>query len=131
MTILNEIRMNNLQRIKTFPLLESQTNSLFNNQQSSTHEQITYEDIQLQTRGIFDSAPTGMWLLGQDPRNYYGVKFLHDTKIFMADNCFLNPSLGNYVIDKSGSIYIENGDFSVPIFCLHVHSKEIDLFNIS
>lgn len=129
MTILQEIRKVNSYRIKTFPILESTTNTLFNIQQPFTFEQISFGDIQLKTGGIFDSAPIGMWLLGQDPRNHYGIKFLHDTKIFISDKCYINPSLGNYVIDKSGSIYLKNGDISIPIFCLHVHSKEIRLFN--
>lgn len=82
-----------------------------------------------QTNGLFDSAQIGMWLLGMDPRNTYGVLRIHDRAILDSGEAPLDPSRLNYSIDSDGALnmILEDGK-TYPIFSLHVHSKELQIF---
>jgi hypothetical protein len=81
------------------------------------------------TKGVFDSAQIGMWLLGMDPRNTYGVLQIHDRAILDSGEAPLEPSRLNYSIDSDGALnaIFEDGK-TYPIFSLHVHSKELQMF---
>lgn len=82
-----------------------------------------------QTNGLFDSAQIGMWLFGMDPRNTYGVLRIHDRAILDSGEAPLDPSRLNYSIDSDGALnmILEDGK-TYPIFSLHVHSKELQIF---
>jgi hypothetical protein len=82
-----------------------------------------------QTNGLFDSAQIGMWLLGMDPRNTYGVLRIHNRTILDSGEAPLDPSRLNYSIDNDGRLnaILEDGK-TYPIFSLHVHSKELQIF---
>ena len=75
--------------------------------------------------GIFDPAPYGMWLTGQDPRNNWGFirKFigLHDS--IAAPEKFL------YSASSDGTLKLSDSTNSYFLFNLHIHSKRINLFN--
>jgi hypothetical protein len=72
--------------------------------------------------GIFDSAPLGMWLLGQDPRNHLGriVRYRE------LPESYIQPQQVQINFDETkNTLYINS---QVPIFNLHVHSKEVKYF---
>jgi hypothetical protein len=81
------------------------------------------------TKGVFDSAQIGMWLLGMDPRNTYGVLRIHDRAILDSGEAPLEPSRLSYSIDGDGALnaIFEDGK-TYSIFSLHVHSKELQIF---
>lgn len=85
----------------------------------------------VQTKGVFDSAQIGMWLLGMDPRNTYGVLRIHDRGILDKGEAPIDPSRMSYSIDdiRGLNAILEDGK-NYPIFSLHVHSKELQLFKL-
>lgn len=85
----------------------------------------------VQTNGVFDSAQIGMWLLGMDPRNTYGVLRIHDRGILDGGEAPIDPSRMSYSIDGIGELnaIFEDGK-TYPIFSLHVHSKDLQLFKL-
>ena len=85
----------------------------------------------VQTNGVFDSAQIGMWLLGMDPRNTYGVLRLHNRGILDSGEAPIDPSRMSYSMDDVGGLHagFEDGK-TYPIFSLHVHSKELQLFKL-
>ena len=92
---------------------------------SSKSSHINFE----RTNGLFDSAQIGMWLLGMDPQNTYGVLRIHDRAILDSGEAPLDPSRLNYSINNDGGLdaILEDGK-TYPIFSLHVHSKELKIF---
>ena len=79
--------------------------------------------------GIFDPQALGMWLAGIDPRNNYGVTRIHSEEIFENGISIVNPTEERFSIDKNGNIYFEISKEKLPIFNLHVHSKNRKLFS--
>ena len=68
--------------------------------------------------GIFDSAPLGMWLMGQDPRNHYGILQRH---IHLSDS-YIDPQRLR-VGSQKPTIIVYDGDETFQLFNLHLHSK--------
>jgi hypothetical protein len=73
--------------------------------------------------GIFDSAPIGMWLLGQDPRNHLGriIRFKE-----LAES-YIQPQFTKYSFNSDAQTLVTST--GTQIFNLHVHSKEISYFD--
>jgi hypothetical protein len=76
--------------------------------------------------GIFDPASIGMWLTGQDPRNKWGVKVLHQE--MLSGGSLVNPGSCAFEISPEGNLFIRQNGGMIPVFNLHVHSKEVKLF---
>ena len=82
--------------------------------------------------GIFDGAAIGMWLLGHDPRNNYGKYKIHDDSPIKNGNSWVNPGGINYEITNSGqllAVSADNPHVKIPIWNLHVHSKNPKLLS--
>jgi hypothetical protein len=78
--------------------------------------------------GIFDPAGIGIWLTGTEPRNFFGVSKKFDTRSLVNSKAFLNPGRVKFHFQPSGQlIYIEDG-MNIPIYTLHIHSKNLDYF---
>lgn len=77
----------------------------------------------VEDRGIFDGASIGMWLTGEDPNNHRGVlrrlKHLSDGPIDLRGVKFQIIGSNLYLLDK---------DKFVPVYNLHIHSKNRILF---
>jgi hypothetical protein len=71
-------------------------------------------------QGIFDSAPIGMWLLGQDPRNYLGKIVRHRD----LPESYVQAQEFDYSFENSLIV-----DEKICIYNLHVHSKELRYFS--
>ena len=118
-------------KIKILPSLPSENKSKLINQNSKTELNDTsilsaYFDL---FGGIFDSAPIGMWLLGQDPRNHFGKLILHDDSFISSGDSFVNPSGVTYDINENGCIFINDENRRYPLYCVHIHSKEQKVFS--
>lgn len=83
--------------------------------------------------GIFDGLALGQWLCGTDSRTTYGLTVLHENNDFSPDNLKnLKQYLDGRLIlrDDNKSFVLTKGSEVRPIFSLHIHSKDIELFSI-
>ncbi len=85
---------------------------------------------QLGFDGIFDGACIGVWLTGQDPRNHFGSTIIHDLDLVERDHTVVDPSRFRYRVTPEGNVLVR-GELGaeVPIFNLHIHSKNENLFS--
>lgn len=77
-------------------------------------------------KGIFDAATWGQYIGGEDPRNTLGIRrVFHVLKHHAVD-----PSRFNWFYEsETESPYVSVGSRKVPIFCLHIHSKDSKFFS--
>ena len=80
-------------------------------------------------KGIFDGAAIGQYLGGVDPRNKAG-----DTSGFINETCVVKYNNYNFtwIKNKDGFKlpYIIIDNENIPIFNLHIHSKNLSKFTI-
>jgi hypothetical protein len=119
------------EKIKILPSLPNKNKSkLINHNSKNLLGDISFlSDNFDEFDGIFDSAPIGMWLLGQDPRNHFGKLILHDDSFISSGDSFVNPSRVVYDMNENGHIFIKDESLKYPLYCLHVHSKEQKIFS--
>jgi len=130
MTILNEIRRTNDSAVTIFPSLPYQESYLMNQKSGiSINSQIQISSEFSFFGGIFDPAAIGVWLLGKNPENSYARLILHDRWIIDTGDSFIDPSGVNYTFKPDGNLYLVEKENHIPIFNLHVHSKNFDLLN--
>jgi len=130
MKALLKIRVANPERVTTAPSLSKEVASTLSKDSKITLElaadlSAMYSDF----GGIFDSAAIGMWLTGCDPRNYYGFTRIFDTKTVQEAAPYLDPSQFEYKVDVSGRLTALVEGSEISIWCLHIHSKNLELFN--
>jgi hypothetical protein len=130
MKALKNIRELNPARVLTAPSLSLKiTNDLIQKRLIDKYLITELSDLSEHFKGIFDPAAIGMWLTGCDPRNHYGFTRIFDTKEVLKSNPYVDPSLFEYTFSKSGVLAIRAHDVEVPIWCLHIHSKDLRFFN--
>jgi hypothetical protein len=76
--------------------------------------------------GVFDSLAVGMWLAGEDPRNSGG--FVRYLRTYPKSYFLFSPSEVRFEIENS-RLFGHIGSARQEIFSLHVHSKDIRLFD--
>jgi hypothetical protein len=106
MTVLSIIRNSSPDKVYLLPTISSPTSDLF--------------------EGLFDGASIGMWLHGRDPRNHYGLVSRH----IPLPNSDDKAEIPKYRM-SDGLLSINIGSVVVPLFNLHVHSKNRSLFGAS
>lgn len=75
---------------------------------------------------IFDAAAIGQYLGGVDPRNIPG-----DTKGFVNETCVIKYDQFEFIWQQSGNFrrpFMKFDELSIPIFNLHIHSKNLAEF---
>ena len=126
MSALREIRRNYPSMCHVIPNIISKTDLAQNRSHGPEKSASVFRKM---TDGIFDSAQIGMWLVGMDPRNTYGVLRIHDRSILDSGEAPLDPSRLNYSLDQNGCLHaILEDKIVLPIFSLHIHSKRLQLF---
>ncbi len=112
------------QLLPTSPSLKSALPSASESHLDSIHKST------LLFNGFFDGRDLGMYLFGDDPRNKRGFSFVRkfDTRFYL-DASELSFVLNNdrdfpYIFDPFKNTFI-------PIFTLHIHSKNLKLFNLA
>jgi len=77
--------------------------------------------------GIFDGAAIGQYLGGVDPRNQEG-----DTRGFVNETTEIKYNCYTFIWKKIKSLYypylINDDSKEIPIFNLHIHCKNLNLF---
>ena len=74
--------------------------------------------------GIFDSSTWGQFLLGIDPKNYLGIRLIYHTQ----KNHAIKTSNAYISIDDKGNIKLRQGKTDLNLYSLHVHSKDLRIF---
>lgn len=122
MTLLREVSKNHPDRIMYFPVAESPNSQLLNKDASEEFSKRASSQFG-KFEGIFDAAPIGMWLTGQDPRNHRG-RILRYKPI---PESYVDPTMlrGRLELKEEILNYKEN----IPIYDLHIHSKARNLFS--
>lgn len=104
--------------IDNLPIMKENSTIKTNHFELLTNNSSHYE-------GIFDAAAIGQYLGGIDPRN-------GKVKHFVNESCCVNYSKYNFIwkVNSSGfkCPYIIINDLEIPIYNLHVHSKNIKQF---
>jgi hypothetical protein len=105
------------------PLINSRNKS-----DSRSHAKISENFTQFD--GIFDPAAIGMWLTGQDPRNYFGFTRIKFRNIIDSGDSFIDPSNVKYVLAARGELYLIAEGVKLTVWNLHIHSKNLELFGL-
>lgn len=120
MTALSKLGMQD-PRVRYFPIAESSTSEYLNFSNLSHASSMRVTDLYPKFNGIFDSAPIGMFELGQDPRNNWGLV----RRGIKLDHSGVFAERYKLVLCNDGTLKTSKG---IEVFCLHVHSKEVKLF---
>ena len=131
MSVLSALRKKHNQDYELFPSLSLSVPELYN--PLNNLENVIFEQISNSKNfpgGVFDAAPIGMWLTGHDPRNNYGHANLHDPSPLISGDSVVEPSKVNYLLDSSFNLKVksEHADVAINVWCLHIHSKALELF---
>ena len=125
MHVLGEISKKDSYFFQLLPTSPSMKNALPS--ASEAHLESIHKSTQL-FKGFFDGFDLGMYLFGNDPRNKRGISFVRrfDTRFYLNVR-ELSFALNNdrdfpYIYDTFKNTFI-------PIFTLHIHSKNLKLFN--
>lgn len=74
--------------------------------------------------GLFDPLTYGLHLLGEDPKNNYGkIFFGSKPKLHLISSLDLDFKV------EFNSLYLKSNCREYPIHCLHIHSKNLKVFN--
>jgi hypothetical protein len=77
--------------------------------------------------GIIDGLDIGYFLFGEDPRNHRGKRFLRT----ILPEYYLNPRFLKFSYSHSRKfINISTSSGEIPIYSLHIHSKDLRLFDL-
>ena len=120
MKVLSRISQDFLEQVSFCPIAPCPDSKLFSSgipEESRIRNSIGTEYF----GGIFDSAPIGMWTLGQDPRNHHG--FIK-RGISLVDS-YVQPQMLTTNPNDGDQLIVEG---QLPIFNLHVHCKEPKYF---
>lgn len=79
--------------------------------------------------GLFDAAAIGMWLTGVDPQNNYGVTRYFDSQLIDEAGFFVKPDRLNLTFSPTGKLIALIDDKCYDIYCLHIHSKSLNIFS--
>jgi len=129
MTALSILSHNFDQQFKILPSSPKLKNSLLNNYNTCVNEKSSiYENFNL-FGGIFDPAPFGMWITGQDPRNHFGFTQVKSRNIIESGDSYVDPSKFRYKLNNLGELSVSINGTITYLWSLHVHSKNKKLFN--
>lgn len=119
MTALNLIAKQNVDWVKILPT--------WSETWASTGVSQEYVSLTAHFGGIFDAASLGTWILGQDPRNHWGIVRRFD----VFSDYILNFTNFKFHVDDRGSFFADYEGQLSKVFTLHVHSKELKYFKIN
>lgn len=120
MTLLKEVSTAYPDSIIKLPIAEGPDSAFFA-QNVTKEDRLRNSEYFQHFSGVFDAAPLGMWITGQDPRNHRGTLLLHTNH---ADS-YIQPNQVSY--EWVGGSLITSVQEAIKIFNLHVHSKEVSL----
>jgi hypothetical protein len=72
-----------------------------------------------------------VWLTGKNLENTHGTLVLHDRWLVDSGDSYVDPSAVDYILTPSGEIYLIDMNTLIPVYNLHIHSKNSDLLSSS
>jgi hypothetical protein len=121
MTALRKLSLKAHEQISYFP--NNPFKTILKVEESNLESMAKHATEILSVHGIFDGAAIGMWLTGEDPNNHRGflrrLRHLNDGPIDLRAVQF--KMIENY-------LYLVERDSLLPIYNLHIHSKNKYLF---
>jgi hypothetical protein len=126
MTLLSIISHESSENISLLPIAEGVESPLFRSTDVSEEEKKRLTILYAHFGGVFDSAPIGMWLLGQDPRNHRGLL----RRFITLSESYIDPSRAG-LSSSENAPRLSYGNESIEIFNLHVHCKDPSAFKSS
>jgi hypothetical protein len=85
----------------------------------------TEESKYSEERIIYDAARIGMWLCGENAHNHFGFVVKHINRL----DSEVKPFVYDYKINENGGITLFNNDVEWKLQNLHIHSKNLKIFN--
>jgi hypothetical protein len=129
MTALNQLTRMYPDLIFYFPSFIEDLNKVDNSMETIWRDKLDPRLTLLEKfNGVFDGAAFGVYLTGIDPRNTFGRKLLHSESNITNSQSYVKPQFWNYSTDINGNLWLKTGSETIPIYCLHIHSKNLMLF---
>ena len=75
--------------------------------------------------GLFDGATWGQFITGEDPKNLLGIQRIYHR----LNHHFVNPSNYQIQLNSIGEIKVSISDSNLPLYSLHIHSKDKRYFS--
>lgn len=123
MTVLSEISRKNPDKVDILPTSPHEKSVILRSDSLTPDAKNRISRLTNQFNGYFDSAPIGMWVIGQDPHNHHGLIKLHVN----LPESFIQPQFLQLSVSKENLFSFDYG-INFPIYSLHVHSKNKKLF---
>lgn len=131
MSILSDISRNYPQLVETLPTLNKNLIELTNPSFRRKKELDHITSLSDYFEGIFDGLFCGVWLAGTDPKNTYGFTMIHNNKLILKSNSFIQFSGSSFQYSKNKGLRLGTRNGFIQLFSLHVHSKNLALFSSS
>jgi hypothetical protein len=129
MTILSEISNSHADKVCVLPYLGNHEVDLRNKKFNLKSAGLEISNSDHDPQGIFDAAPLGMWLCGQDPRNHYGFTRFEMRNIIESGDSYIDPSKFEFSYRTDSGLRISAGSDALSIWNLHIHSKNLKLLS--
>jgi hypothetical protein len=129
MVILNYISTKYPNQVYILPSTHSNKSFLFIKDTDMTKEErVAMSSNYDHFTGVFDGAAIGIWLTGSHPINSFGITKRYDTWTLLQNHTYIDPSKVTYEFSKDKGLWINDGGRKVQIFSLHIHSKNLTIF---
>jgi len=122
MKILGQLALSHPEQCLILPTSTPWT-ELKNNQQREMDRRF-FENIDI-FRGLFDGVQWGAYMLGEDPRNHRGIRYVFNRAIPRE----VRPWEYSLSLTSSGLPAVTVDSQVIPLFSLHVHTKNPKLFS--
>jgi hypothetical protein len=122
MTALNQISKMHPNRVALLPTVENSWVKDFGKQSQESARLLSKEFNSF--NGVFDPAAIGVWLTGNDPRNRLGWI----TRYSSHFDPLVDPNTLRYSGKFGQGVSVSLDSIPVPLFNLHIHSKQISYF---
>jgi hypothetical protein len=115
----------------TFPIVKREL-ALSLNREITDLSVEKIENTESNHGGIFDAFGIGVWLFGFDPRNRYGFTKVHTREVIDSGDIYIDASKLEFIFNDHGELYAKTSETKlIPIYNLHVHSKNLRLLSTS
>jgi hypothetical protein len=98
-------------------------NAAFNSSSEAQVNSKISENITL-FGGLFDGATWGQFITGEDPRNLLGIQRIYHRLRHHS----VNPQKYRIYINNSEEIEVKIESIALPLYSLHIHSKDVNYF---
>jgi hypothetical protein len=129
MRLLSVISRGNETKVSILPSTPKIISQLINQNLEIEHEALRVLCSEFRTfEGIFDPGGIGIWITGTDPRNSFGVTSKFDLKAIKKSRTYIDPSRIQFKFDKNSYLSFVEECAEIPIYSLHIHSKNGSYF---